>query len=275
MSFLDKILGKDPEKLYSQAKRLVDQSEFEKAARKLELARERAPQSAAIWFFLGFCYSRMAASKKRTEAELLPIARKIANAYQRAVELAETVGGLNDEQIAKACWAVALFYRQQQENDKAVAYCEKGTSRNPRFSELQLLLSSCYLFQGRHEEAEEVARAVVEREPDNAQALAHWKALRETVGKDDVDLPEEDRKRVYADFMETQDGKFIGGVDLARLYDIAYSPFGTLDKMAQTIGKSGEEAREAAIEEMLQKYDLKQYELLLIEEEGRQKKWPL
>ncbi len=59
MGLLGKLFGRDPEKLYAQTMELVDQGRYDEAVQKLEVAVELDPDSPAIWFSLGVCYSRL------------------------------------------------------------------------------------------------------------------------------------------------------------------------------------------------------------------------
>jgi tetratricopeptide (TPR) repeat protein len=276
MGFLDKLVGKDPETLYAQARQLVDQGQYDKATRKLETARDLAPDLPAIWFLLGFCYSHQV-SGKESESVLLAATKKCADAYQESVELAEARGGLDNSQIAKACFAVGLYCQQQKDYDKSVQYLEKAVQGNPQDNETKLFLSTSYLFQGRVENAESLALQALEADPTNGKFLAHWKELRKRLGKEAIaDLPEEQRRKVYADFVETKDSELLLGTNLVGDFQriAAGNPLGALAQMQQSLQQSGEKARRAATEKMLRKYGLRQFELLLIEEEGKEKRWP-
>jgi transposase-like protein len=93
--------------------------------------------------------------------------------------------------------------------------------------------------------------------------------------RDSPSLPEEQRRKIYADFMETHDTQFLLGTNLAReIGAAARSPGLGLGAMMQSINSSGQQADVATYAKIGRKYGLSEGQLRAIVGEGKQKKWP-
>ncbi|MEW6096671.1 MAG: tetratricopeptide repeat protein [bacterium] len=220
MSFLNRLLGKDLQKLYDDAKKLIDENKFTDAVEKLKRAEELAPDSAAISWSLAFCYSRISPSSDTDEAYYAS-AKRVADAFSRAIELAKKFGGLNDKQLGIAYFVVGAFYQSVKQYDKSVPYLENAISNDPEHIEARLFLSSSYFFQGRVEEAERADMGALEREPENPKVIKHWKELRKQIGKDILDLPEHERRRIFLEYRETKNNAFLLEPNLLRDFRVA------------------------------------------------------
>jgi len=89
--------------------------------------------------------------------------------------------------------------------------------------------------------------------------------------RDSPSIPEDQRKKIFADFMETHDTEFLLGSNL--LPELRKSAPG-LGDMMQSIKRSGQQADATTYAIIAQKYELTEGQLRAIIEEGEQKKWP-
>lgn len=88
-------------------------------------------------------------------------------------------------------------------------------------------------------------------------------------------LAEDQKRKIFADFMETHDTEFLLGTNLAQEIGAASrSPSGGLGAMMQSINRSGAQADAATYAKIGKKYGLSEGQLRAIVEEGKQKKWP-
>jgi tetratricopeptide (TPR) repeat protein len=85
-------------------------------------------------------------------------------------------------------------------------------------------------------------------------------------------LPEDQRKRIYAEFMQAKDSAFLHGIDMQDLE--AASKRGDLAHMARSLTFKGTNAEETVIAEMAEKHKITREQLLAIEREGDAKEWP-
>jgi tetratricopeptide (TPR) repeat protein len=85
-------------------------------------------------------------------------------------------------------------------------------------------------------------------------------------------LPEDQRKRIYAEFMETKNSELLQGIDIQDL--TAASRRGDLAEMAQSLERKGAESEKVAAAKITEKYRITKEELAAIAREGEEKKWP-
>jgi hypothetical protein len=85
-------------------------------------------------------------------------------------------------------------------------------------------------------------------------------------------LPEDQRKRIYAEFMQAKDSAFLQGIDMQDLE--AASKRGDLAHMAQSLNFQGTKSEDAVVAKMAEKHKITREQLLAIEREGDAKKWP-
>jgi len=88
--------------------------------------------------------------------------------------------------------------------------------------------------------------------------------------------PEGERKRIFADFMETHDSEFLLGTNIAREFDEAASgdPGAGLVSMMQSLNRNAAQADAATYAKIGKKYQMSEGELRAIVDEGKQKNWP-
>jgi tetratricopeptide (TPR) repeat protein len=98
----------DPERMYTEALALFKRSLFKDAARLLEEAGPLNPTSAPIYFTLAVTYSRIGGECGNDNAAALPWLRKSGATFQKAIDLANTHGGLNASQLEKARTSLQL-----------------------------------------------------------------------------------------------------------------------------------------------------------------------
>jgi len=84
-------------------------------------------------------------------------------------------------------------------------------------------------------------------------------------------IPEDQRKKIYADFMETQDSEFLSG-SLQGIGGLSVSL--NFNEMAKGLYKGADAAKDAAAVKITKKYGITKGQLSAIEDEGKTKNWP-
>jgi hypothetical protein len=93
--------------------------------------------------------------------------------------------------------------------------------------------------------------------------------------RDSPSLPEDQRKKIYADYVETKDSELLLGTSLVEEIGAASrGPTASLAQMMTSLQSNAAKAEEAAVAKMTQKYGVTQGQLMAIEEEGKEKEWP-
>ena len=93
--------------------------------------------------------------------------------------------------------------------------------------------------------------------------------------RDSPSVPEAQRKKIFADFMETHDTEFLLGTNIAQEFRTAsWSPTGGLADMMQSLNRNAAQADAATYAKIGEKYGLSEGQLRTIVEEGKQQKWP-
>jgi hypothetical protein len=85
-------------------------------------------------------------------------------------------------------------------------------------------------------------------------------------------LPEDQRKRIYAEYMQAKDSAFLQGIDMQDLE--AASKRGDLAHIAQSLNFQGTKSEDAVIARIAEKHGITREQLLAIEREGDAKEWP-
>ena len=158
---------KDPQRMYKQALELIDRENYSKAARLLEKTIQLDPNSASCHFTAGFCCSRMAGEKGVSESVGAPHLEKSAKYFQIAVELADEYGGLDNNQIGKACFGVGTYYQYKKDWENSIKYLKRAISLCPEMLDVQLLLSTSYHHKGDHKRALQLAEESLNKQPTN------------------------------------------------------------------------------------------------------------
>jgi hypothetical protein len=85
-------------------------------------------------------------------------------------------------------------------------------------------------------------------------------------------LPEDQRRKIFADFMETHDTEYLLGTDIEELR--AASSMGSPRAMMQVLNRHGAQADAATYAKIGRKYGIREGQLQAIVQEGKEKKWP-
>ena len=93
---------------------VFEQERFKEAAKILEEASEKYPNSAPVQYSLGVTYSKIAGEYNDQDA-VRPWALKSCDAFEKSLDLASRYGELNDEQIAKARESTELLKSVKEE----------------------------------------------------------------------------------------------------------------------------------------------------------------
>jgi hypothetical protein len=86
-------------------------------------------------------------------------------------------------------------------------------------------------------------------------------------------LPEDRRRKIFADLMETIDSELLLGTNLAGDFEQA-TQAASIKMMADGLKKNAAIAEDAALEKVTVRHRITRGQALAIKEEGREKKWP-
>ena len=276
MGFLDKLFGREPKKLQEQARALMEAGRYDLAAKKLTKAATVSPDDPEPWYQLGVCQTASSSSLEgASEEELRPLARQANEAFEKALEIHDSKGGLEPAQIAKASFAIGMFHQVQKNFDASIRPLQLAHELEPTRIEYALYLSTSLARVERFDEAEQLAVDVLEGESDDPGPLEHWKAIREMAGRPPTPgMDEQKRKSYYAEFITAKNDNLDTGDLAANFLQVSMgNPLGAFAKMQEQLDRSGAKAAAAATETMRQRHGLKKYELALIEAEGEAKGW--
>ena len=102
------------------------------------------------------------------------------------------------------------------------------------------------------EEAENIARRLLEHRPDSDAARTLWKKARQAQGKDlTLDLPEEKKKEIYTEYHGILDGEFLGHSHFAKDFQLAAEK-ASISEMGRLLKDKSAAATFAARDEILQ-----------------------
>ena len=105
--------------------------------------------------------------------------------------------------------------------------------------------------------------------------MSWWKNLLGGSMSGSLYLDEDQRKKIFADFMETHDTEFLLGTNIAQeAVAASLNPGGGLGEIMQSLDRNAGLADEATYAKIGERYGLRERELRAIVEEGKKKKWP-
>ncbi|NIM92136.1 MAG: hypothetical protein GTO18_00260 [Anaerolineales bacterium] len=197
----------------------------------------------------------------------------------------------------KALFRDGLALFNQEKYREAIPILEKAAEVDPTYAPVQFTLGGAYLrVAGEYGNDEDAARHW-----GNKSAEAFRKSLEiasQYGGLDDnqltlarntvktfedaetayqmqrevTSLPEDQRKQIYADFMETKDSELLQGIDIQDFTES--SRRGDLAQMARSLERNAAEAEKVAIAKITEKYGISVELLTRIADEGKEKEWP-
>jgi tetratricopeptide (TPR) repeat protein len=106
---------------------------------------------------------------------------------------------------------------------------------------------------------------------ESAELIKRIKGIKE---RKTPSIPEDQRKKIYADFMETKDSELLSGTSLVQDFVDASRSSGNLEQMMQSLNNNAAKAEEAAVAKITKKYGITKGQLIAIEDEGKVKNWP-
>jgi tetratricopeptide (TPR) repeat protein len=112
---------------YDHAIELFGQGKFREALPVLEETAKLNPSSASVYFSLAATYSKIAGEYVNDEEKIEQLAKKARDCFKKSLELARTLGGLDDKQVMIARDFVAAFERFKKPEGRVVS--EKKSPR--------------------------------------------------------------------------------------------------------------------------------------------------
>ena len=255
---------------YDCGVQFMHNDEWEKALGSLLKAAELNPESAPCWYALGITYGK-SIPDNADEKELRNFTKKICSSFGKAVDLSDTDGSLEQQHYRTACISAGTFYRVDKQYDNAINLFKKGLAKVPDDADLLESLALCFIEKGELDIAEKTIEELLKLLPHSERGRKLWKKVRKKLGKPlTVDMPEEQRKEIYAGYRSTEDSEFLLKSDILDGINTAETP----GEMVQAIGKTSKRSRANAEKSILASYTITPFELQLILKEGKRQSWP-
>jgi len=234
-------------------------------------AAELNPEYAPCWYALGLTYGKIIPNDT-DEVELRNVTQKMCSSFEKSVDLSDTHGGLEQQHYRTACISSGTIYRVEKQYDNAINLFKKGLVKVPDDTDLLESLALCFIEKGDLDIAEKTVEELLKFLPHSDRGRKLWKKVRKGLGKPLTgDMPEEQRKKIYGNYMSIQDNEFLLKSDI--LDDIKKAD--TPGDMMQTFKKTSERSKENAEKKVLSSYNITPFELQLILKEGKRKAWPV
>lgn len=148
----------------------------------------------------------------------------------------------------------------------------RGLQQNPVDQELLELRGWSEFDLGLYQEAEATLSRLLKLHPRSDEGRKLWKQMRRVQGKELVlDISENKKMEIYRDYKESCDRAFV------QKYVPEKSEKADLDfnEVVAQINRLGSEATAEVRKRILKKYDLSEFDLNLILQEGERNAWPL
>lgn len=254
---------------YNNGVQYMHNDKWEKALDFLLKAAELNPESAPCWYALGITYGK-SIPNDADEKELRNYTKKICSSFEKAVELSDTHGSLEKQHYRTACITAGTFYRVEKQYDNAINLLKKGLVKVPDDADLIESLALCFIVKGDLDPAEKTVEELLKVTPQSERSRKLWKKVRKAQGKPlTLDMPEEQRKEIYASYMSTEDSELLLKSDTFDDINTAETPV----EMVQVIDKNSQRSRANAEKKVLAEYKITPFELQLILKEGKRKSW--
>jgi hypothetical protein len=136
-------------------------------------------------------------------------------------------------------------------------------------------LATSLLDAAKAEEAENVARKLLDQNPISETVLILWKKARRAQGKElTLDVPEDKKKQIYCEYQGILDGEFLAQSHFATDFQRAAKK-ANISEMDRMLKEKSAAANSAAQNEILQRYKLGKFDLDLILQQGKREAWPV
>jgi len=255
---------------YDRGVQLMHSDDWEKALDALVKSAELNPESALCWYALGISYGKNTPNNA-DENEMRKFTNKICSSFEKAVDLSDTDGSLEQQHYLTACISAGTFYRVDKQYDSAINLFKRGLVKVPDDADLLESLALCFIAKGDLDPAEKTVEELLKVTPSSERGRKLWKKVRKEQGKLlTVDMPEDRRKEIYAGYMSTVDSEFLLNSNILEDTNKAEN----LRDMGQALGKNSEKSRVIAEKNTLATYKISPFELQLILKEGRRNTWP-
>ncbi len=162
--------------------------------------------------------------------------------------------------------------RKGASKEEALQVLIRGLQQNPVDQELLELRGWSEFDLGLYQEAEATLSRLLKLHPRSDEGRKLWKQMRRVQGKELVlDISENKKMEIYRDYKESCDRAFV------QKYVPEKSEKADLDfnEVVAQINRLGSEATAEVRKRILKKYDLSEFDLNLILQEGERNAWPL
>lgn len=157
---LEELLSQAHQRLAHQA---VSSGNWKRALRHWSAADEAVDGSFRLAYNLALAHER--------NEDFIAAAERWREALRRRPRLDDDPDAITDEQVARLWRRTAEVYRKAGEFDEAVQVCRHAVKWNPDSSEARMTLAEALLLNGQAQAAQNELDRILEREPNNIQAL--------------------------------------------------------------------------------------------------------
>lgn len=258
--------------LYQRALDHFGKEKWDQAINLLLEAELLDPNSPAIPFTLGITYTKRAASLQNESCQAEQVDLTM-NAFERALEkFAHSQSDLSKDNLHTICLNCGGYYRdQKQDFNKARHFAQQGLAYFPKDPDFLMMLAINADKASEAEEAEQWTERLLELYPYFKEARRLRKKSRKAQGKDFwIDLSENKKREIYKDYAETKNNRF-----LTKELETQLKRANGINEYTDITSKAGQSAYNSAISEIVSKYNLRFFEISLINEEGDTKNWDI
>ena len=258
----------DAGQAYQTGAGFAQSEQWDKAASEFRQAVQLEPRSAPCRFSFAIALSKNTPSGI-DEKELEKYVSSVSAEFDRAMTLGEQYGGLEPKHFQKAAVYCGTMHRIAKRHDEALRYFRWGLKYTPDDADLLSGKAVVLIELEKYNEAEQIAERQLEHNSNNTEARTVWKKARKGQGKGfEIDRPESERQQIYREYEGTKEGEFLQP-DVAAAFKNAKG----LAEMGKLLQEKGNASSEASRERILEKYNLKSFELDFILEEAKKKNW--
>jgi len=259
--------GKSMAKSYEEAVQHYTNGDYQQAASIFERIIIADSNSAAAHVSLARCYVKMIRGNDEEDHRL---SWRYAELFERALELNTAHGGLENNHIIEACFAVGIHYQMIRDFPRSIEYFERCRKYDPTHIGASLYLSTSYHFQGNDNEALIKAVCAFRLQSSDKDVLsqlmsaANWVGIEHATG-----LSENRRRGLFRELKATRERLFSESGTLETMQREARYPAD-----AAKILRAGDMAsRDRAIRTLSAKYHIDDWRIEVVCQEGERNKW--
>ncbi len=252
---------------YSRGMKLVEREDWEGAAKEFGTAVDLAPASPTLRYALAIAKSKNAPEGMSHE-DLKGYYMDVCELFEFAIRLDEGKAELQSADYCKIAFTCGLLYRSVERYLEALQILNQGLQRNPKDRELLELRAWSELDLGLYQDAERTILRLLEFHPRSEEGRKLWKKIRKIQGKElDLDLAENKKREIFRDYIQSWKRAFL------RKYGMEKADL-DFNELVNEMNRRGSNAAAEVRRDILNRYELNEFDLMLILQEGERHAWP-